>query len=367
MVIYAGAKIIPGASILFNVHFFKLICLNNKKSCLITYLKDAFMKLMKQKNIKLFYLLSLLVLFHIYEVSANIPQDISDMNALDELLHQLLEYRTSSCLKDAVDQSHSMCNDTKFCPFLAGPAGATGPTGPCCTGPTGVTGLIGSTGPAGATGATGATGSTGPTGSTGSIGVAGSTGATGFTGSTGSTGTTGSTGSTGSTGPTGSTGSIGVTGSTGSTGAASGILGYAEFIRTIQSPNNSVPPGTAFTIDTTVANSIPSMITASAGAGGTVFTLAIGTYVVDYEMSLSSAGSVGIYTGATSGSLALDTNTVAGSTTATTWIHGRALVIVPTSTPVVFAISSIVGTAAVVTAGTDAGSYMIRCTILKIA
>ena len=83
-------------------------------------------------------------------------------------------------------------------------------------------------------------------------------------------------------------------------------------------------------------------------------------------MSLGAAGSVGIYTGPTAGSLALDTNTVAGSSTATTWIHGRAFVVV-TAVPEVIAISSVVGTAAVVTAGTDAGSFMIRLTILKIS
>jgi hypothetical protein len=42
-------------------------------------------------------------------------------------------------------------------------------------------------------------------------------------------------------------------------------------------------------------------------------------------MSLASAGSVAIYTGANSASLSIDTNTISGSTTATTWIHGRAI------------------------------------------
>lgn len=166
----------------------------------------------------------------------------------------------------------------------------------------------------------------------------------------------------GLTGPTGATGAAGATGATGSAG---GLAGAAEFIRTIQSPNNSVPPGTAFTIDTQVFNSNPSAIVASAGAGGTVYTLTAGTYMFDYEMSLEAAGSVGIYTGPSAGSLALDTNTVAGSTTGTTWIHGRAIVQVTTT--LVAAISSVVGTAAVTTAGTDAGSFMIRLTILKLS
>jgi hypothetical protein len=147
-------------------------------------------------------------------------------------------------------------------------------------------------------------------------------------------------------------------------GPAAPALGAAEFVRTIQAPNNSVPPGTAFTIDTQVFNNVPADVVPSAGAGGTVFSLTAGTYLIDYEMSLGSAGSVAIYSGPTAGSLTLDTNTIAGSSTGTTWIHGRAIQSVPTSS--VIAISSVVGTADVGTAGTAFGSYMIRLTILKI-
>jgi hypothetical protein len=81
-------------------------------------------------------------------------------------------------------------------------------------------------------------------------------------------------------------------------------------------------------------------------------------------MSLASAGSVAIYSGPNASSLAIDTNTVSGSTTATTWIHGRSIITVLTS--LVIAISSVVGTAAVTTTGNDT-SYMIRLTILKLA
>ncbi len=171
-------------------------------------------------------------------------------------------------------------------------------------------------------------------------------------------------GITGATGPTGPVGATGATGATGPTGTSS--VGAAEFVHLVQSPNNSVPPGTAFTIDIPVFNNIPASIVASAGAGGTVFTLnTTGLYVLDYEMSLGSPGSVAIYKGATAGTLAIDDNTIAGSTTATTWIHGRAFVNV-TTVPLVVAISSVVGTAAVVTAGTAAGVFMIRLTILKV-
>lgn len=165
-------------------------------------------------------------------------------------------------------------------------------------------------------------------------------------------------------GPSGEEGKIGAQGIQGIPGVG-GVVGFAEYIRTIQAPNNSVPPGTAFTIDTEVFNTVPLSISASAGAGGTVYTLGPGSYAFDYEMSLESAGSVAMYKGATAGTLAIDTNTIAGSTTATTWIHGRAFQVVPTS--LVVAISSVVGTAAVTTAGTAAGFFMIRLTILKLA
>jgi len=185
-------------------------------------------------------------------------------------------------------------------------------------------------------------------------------------GPTGPQGTQGPTGPQGTEGPTGTQGTQGPTGTQGTTGpqGPESVIGYAEYIHIIQPPNDSIPPGTAFTIDTEVYNNIPSSITASPGAGGTVFTLIQGTYVIDYETSLTAAGSLAIYVGPDSNSLSIDTNTISGSTTATSWIHGRAIEYVSTS--LVIAISSVVGTAAVTTAGT-ASPYMIRITILKIA
>ena len=164
------------------------------------------MKLIKQKTIKLLSLFSLLV--PLYTVSANIPQDVLDMNELDEQLYQIIGSRTPGCLRGAT--------------------GPTGATGPCCTGPTGSTGSTGATGAIGVTGPTGSTGATGSIGSTGPTGSTGSTGSTGVAGATGVTGATGPTGSTGATGPTGATGS---TGATGATGPANSI-GYAYVYNT---------------------------------------------------------------------------------------------------------------------------------------
>ena len=248
--------------------------------------------------------------------------------------------------------------------------GVTGPTGEIgSTGPTGPQGFIGLTGPTGQIGPTGLQGFIGVTGATGSIGetgptgTIGETGPTGTIGETGPTGPTGTIGETGPTGPTGTIGEIGSTGPTGPTGTGNNI-GYAEYIHTTQTPNNSISPGTAFTIYTEVYNSIPSTIVASPGAGGTVFTLGNGTYIIDYETSLSAAGSLAIYTGPTASALTIDTNTISGSFRSNTWIHGRAIETVSSS--LVIAISSVDGDAQVATAG-NSTSYMIRIVILKLA
>ncbi len=189
----------------------------------------------------------------------------------------------------------------------------------------------------------------------------GFTGPTGIIGATGEMGFTGPTGEMGFTGPTGETGATGVIGPTGPIA----LIGAAEYINTLQVANSSIPPGTAFTFDTLVYNNTLGSIVPSSGAGGTVFTLLSGVYMIDYEMSLESAGSIAIYTGPSDVTLSQDPNTIAGSTTATTWIHGRSVIMVETMT--VMAISSVVGTAAVVTAGTAAGVYMVRISFLKLA
>lgn len=123
---------------------------------------------------------------------------------------------------------------------------------------------------------------------------------------------------------------------------------------------------TAFSFDTPVWNTIPVTASPIPGGQGTAFTLPAGTYVIDYEMSLVPAVAVGLYTGATATSLALDTNSVAGSSTATTWIHGRTIEVVPTASTLVIAVSPVNATATVVLAG-GAPQYMIRLTILKVA
>jgi hypothetical protein len=152
------------------------------------------------------------------------------------------------------------------------------------------------------------------------------------------------------------------------------LKAFAEFVQITQSPNNSVPPGTPFQLLTDnpsgVYNSPGSGITTSTqGTQGTVFQFAnSGTYVIDYEASLSAAGSLVLWTGLVSGgfgAMAADNNTISGSSTATTWIHGRAIETI--AAPTYMFLTSKVGTAAVPTAGNASGFFIVRITILQIA
>ena len=147
------------------------------------------------------------------------------------------------------------------------------------------------------------------------------------------------------------------------TGVTASLI-FAEYVQ-LTNANGSVPPGTAFTVSTPVYTS-PSIV-ASSAAGGTAWTLANGTYIIDFEMSNTGASSSAIYIGPSVGSLAIDYNTVAGSSTSTSWIHGRAIETVASGVNNVVIISSVVGTANVPTAGSATGIYMVRVTFLKIA
>ena len=141
-------------------------------------------------------------------------------------------------------------------------------------------------------------------------------------------------------------------------------IGYAEFTQLTQGSNASVVPGAGFTFNTTVTDTIGVGLSTVLGGQGTLFLLPVGTYVIDYEMSLSTSAAIALYTGLTSGSLAIDNNTIAGSTTAVTWVHGRA--IEKADTPLFFDVSPDSATAAVILAGSSP-AYMVRLTILKIA
>jgi hypothetical protein len=163
----------------------------------------------------------------------------------------------------------------------------------------------------------------------------------------------------------------GIAGTNGINGTNSGgIGGYAEFVQLTQGTNVSVAPGTAvsYLVDNPVGvfNSLGITFVSGPGGQGTAFLLPIGTYMVDFEHSAGSASSFAIYRATSLGALAggVDNNTIAGSTTATTWIHGRA--IVNAAAPTYLMISSVVGIVAIVPAGTAAGFYVARITFLAI-
>ena len=149
-----------------------------------------------------------------------------------------------------------------------------------------------------------------------------------------------------------------------------GNLGkVAEFVQHAQLENVSVAPGSAVQYNGDqgpVVDTIGIGLAAGPGGQGTAFQLPPGTYLVDWENSNGSAWSLAIYKGATPTAMAIDTNTIAGASTATTWIHGRAYVVSTLATPWVM-VSPVVGTAAIPTAGTAAGQYIARITFLRLS
>lgn len=212
----------------------------------------------------------------------------------------------------------------------------------------------------------GATGPAGPVGPSGASGLIGATGASGLIGATGAAGTNGIDGATGATG-------------------ATGALGYAEFVQTSQSTNNSVPyvaDGSTSTngFDFNPSGTPPLLNTigittvalSSVGGIGTCFVLPVGTYLIDYEMSLVSDGSISIFNGVNATSLSPITTSVAGAVGPTTWIHARHILQV-TTTNNYMAICPYTSTAttyapaSISPAGTPAAPYIARITFLKVA
>lgn len=245
-----------------------------------------------------------------------------------------------------------------------------------CPGPRGRRGFLGETGDTGATGVNGVAGSAVNTGATGPLGT-GPTGPTGLQGlagtavNTGATGPTGTNGATGATGPAGATGLPGTAVNTGATGAAgsTGSFGYAEYVQTTQGSNNSIAPGSAvsYLVDhpAGVYNTLGITTLAGPGAVGTAFLLPVGFYVVDWENSNSASWSLAVYQGASNTVLTILNDTIAGSATATSWIHGRAVIQSTVGNQWII-ISPVVGTAAIPVAGSST-LFVARITFLKIA
>jgi len=154
-----------------------------------------------------------------------------------------------------------------------------------------------------------------------------------------------------------------------------GNLGkVAEYVQTIQGTNGSVAPGSA--VDYTTAGTVPPIvntigITTAVGPGGvgTAFHLPPGTYLVDWENSNGATWSLAVYQAATVAALpgGIIVNSVAGATTAGSWIHGRYYLVVTAANPWIM-VSPVVGTQSVGDPTTGSSPYYItRATFLQLS
>jgi len=168
-------------------------------------------------------------------------------------------------------------------------------------------------------------------------------------------------------------GNIVVTGTITGTIPVTTITGCAMYEDVLNGPNTA-PPGDAFTASTPVVNQLTGYVTPFAELGGTVWLVSTGTYIIGYECSLTNASSFALwkcpYTGpgniATDLThMAIDPHTIAGSTTATTWINGGTIEVVPTATSEYVMISAGGSGTPVVAPAGDSSSYMFRVTFNK--
>lgn len=152
--------------------------------------------------------------------------------------------------------------------------------------------------------------------------------------------------------------------------APAGLQGLAaQFVQYTQSPNNSVASGLAFELltdnPTGVYNTIPGLTTASAPTQGTAILLPIGNYIVDYETSMSSVGPIAISLSPTNATYTVYIPSKSGSTTATTWVHGRSILSI-TGADKYMIVGPTDSVAAVVVTSGGAPQYIVRLTILQI-
>ena len=137
----------------------------------------------------------------------------------------------------------------------------------------------------------------------------------------------------------------------------------------------AIAPGNAVKYDaegaaSVVINQIGIVEATPTNGIGTAFNLPVGTYLVDFENSNDAAWSLGIAQGTTkdlNGVTALIRRSVAGSSSATTWIHVRhAVVVTAAGVDNWIIVTPVTGTQTIPTAGTAAGDYIARITFLKV-
>ena len=176
-------------------------------------------------------------------------------------------------------------------------------------------------GPAGATGATGPQGPPGPAGAMGPAGPAGPAGTNGLNGAAGPAGPAGPTGATGATGATGLTGATGPAGPPGTNGLGSVTSSYADFYALMPDDNAAtIAAGSAVEFPQDGPTNIISRLSTSQ------FTLPdIGTYQVNFQVSVSEPGQLVLGLDSTTGATELP-YTVVGRATGTSQIVGTCLV-----------------------------------------
>ena len=166
-------------------------------------------------------------------------------------------------------------------------------------------------------------------------------------------------------------GPAGAQGVAGAQGTAGGVAGYAEYVQLTQAPNNSVAPGTAvsYLVDHPlgVYNTIGITTTTGPGAIGTAFMLPVGVYMIDWENSNDASWSLAIYQGVSNTVLSINNDTIAGATTAGSWIHGRSIITSSNLNQFIM-ISPVVGTHSIGDPTTGSAPQTIaRITFLKLS
>jgi len=154
--------------------------------------------------------------------------------------------------------------------------------------------------------ATGATGIRGPTGATGSQGIPGPTGPAG-----------------GPPGPTGAPGATGATGAAGAAGTPGGVLAFGDFFA-LMPPDNAATVGAGTAVD--FPRDEPGNTGGIVRTGANTFLLpAIGSYLIQFQVSVTEAGQLALALDSGAGFLLLP-DTVVGRATGTTQIVGMSVV-----------------------------------------
>jgi hypothetical protein len=134
----------------------------------------------------------------------------------------------------------------------------------------------------------------------------------------------------------------------------------------ILNTNISFVNGKFLTISTKVMSTIDSDISVNTNSNGTFFTLVTpGVYIIDYETSLQNGGAIALYSGSQTNNLQIINDSISGSSTAQTWIHGRYAI--NTSNQTIIALSSVNSPISITTAGNVINIFMVRISIMKIS